>query len=93
MRSNRRLYVTADRTEIVGEGDSRAAFLLVGKGCEIALEDLEQFGLDEEALADALAALPPEPATSGEISVPPHPGEVPTGGKRPGKGRGVRSDG
>lgn len=31
----RRLYLTADKSEVVGEGDERAAFLLAGEGCLI----------------------------------------------------------
>jgi hypothetical protein len=31
----RRLYLTADKTEVVAEGDERAAFLLAGEGCLI----------------------------------------------------------
>ena len=35
MESDRRLYVTADGSRVVGEGDEDGAFLLVGAGSEI----------------------------------------------------------
>lgn len=38
--ADRRLYVTADRSEVVEEGDPRAAFLLAGEGCQIGPADV-----------------------------------------------------
>lgn len=38
--ADRRLYVTADRSEVVEEGDPRAAFLLAGEGCQIDSDDV-----------------------------------------------------
>ncbi|MCQ4575413.1 MAG: hypothetical protein NOU37_09245 [Candidatus Brocadiales bacterium] len=49
MKAEKRLYVTADRKKVVGEGDSRAAFLLVGKGQEIPVDVVKQYGLRSKA--------------------------------------------
>ena len=54
-----RLYLTADRKDVVKEGDPRAAVLLVGEGAVIAESEAERLGitkhLDDHA-PDALAA-------------------------------------
>lgn len=42
------LYLTADKSEIVEEGDDRAAFLLVAEGGELDDTALESFGLTAE---------------------------------------------
>lgn len=43
--SDRRLYVTADKSEVVEEGDEKAAFLLVGEGGVVSEEDANRYGL------------------------------------------------
>lgn len=45
MISTERLYVTADRSRVVSEGDPAAAFLLVAKGVEIPKEAVAKYGL------------------------------------------------
>lgn len=41
---DRRLYLTADESELVEEGDPRAAFLWAGEGTEVSDEDAERVG-------------------------------------------------
>lgn len=43
--SDKRLYVTADRSRLVAEGDPAAAFLLVGAGGEIPEAEARRYGL------------------------------------------------
>lgn len=45
MKATERLYLTADRKEVVKEGDVKARFLLVAKGQEIPKVIAEQYGL------------------------------------------------
>ena len=45
LRADRRLYVTADREQIVEEGDQRGAYLLVGKGRNIGEGDVAKYRL------------------------------------------------
>jgi len=47
------LYLTADRATVVQEGDTRAAFLLVGAGAQLPLEEAEKYGLTSERKAAA----------------------------------------
>lgn len=61
--SDRRLYVTEDRSEVVEEGDPRAAFLLAGENCEISSDDVAAHGLgwkDGKIVIGAKAAPKPE---------------------------------
>lgn len=44
-RTTERLYVNADRSRIVPEDSSEAAFLLAAAGKEISAEDAEKYGL------------------------------------------------
>jgi hypothetical protein len=64
-RADRRLYVTADRSRVVEEGDPGAAFLLVGLNSIIEAEDVQRYGLTQ---AGGRAVLPeaenPAPAKS-----------------------------
>jgi hypothetical protein len=78
----RRLYLTDDKTEVVGEGDERAAFLLAGEGClipgdfdgEIPAELLEPVAEPEVVLAEivetsdelVVEAEKPEPAPAAK---------------------------
>jgi hypothetical protein len=43
--SDRRLYLTADKTEVVEEGDPSATHLLVAKHGEISQEEADRYGL------------------------------------------------
>lgn len=45
MKSDKRLWLTADKSRIVPDGDPAAAFLLVGEGDTITAADLEVRGL------------------------------------------------
>jgi hypothetical protein len=52
----RRLYVNADRSKVVDEGDPEAAALLVGAGGQIEEAEAERLGLlDKKAQAKAPA--------------------------------------
>ncbi len=43
-----RIWLNADRTQVVPEGDEDAYFLLSGEGGMIAKEDAEKFGIGED---------------------------------------------
>lgn len=43
LRTDRRLYVTADRSRIVEEGDPAGAFLLVGRAGVLSVEDVQRY--------------------------------------------------
>lgn len=43
--SDRRLYLTADRSAVVEEGDPAGAYLLVGQGGEVPTAVARQYGL------------------------------------------------
>jgi hypothetical protein len=53
--SQKRLYVNADKTEVVDESSPEAAFLLVGVGSEIDGETLTRLGLTPDDLLEAKA--------------------------------------
>jgi hypothetical protein len=67
IKSDRRLYLTEGGTDVVEEGDPRAAFLLVGKGCEIEEAEVAKWGL-VFPLPEAQADATPEP---GPLEVEP----------------------
>lgn len=58
------LYLTADRSEVVEEGDERAAFLLVADGGTAPAEDVAKYQLHERAAAAAAKAKPARPNKS-----------------------------
>ena len=60
------LYVTADRSEAVEEGDERAAFLLVGPGGQLTDEEAEKYGLKAKAKAAANKAKTSAPENKAE---------------------------
>ena len=53
MIAKERLYLTADRTAIVKEGDARAAFLLIAPGQDIPECVLGQYGLSSKELVSS----------------------------------------
>lgn len=64
--ADRRLWLTADKSRVVEDGDPAAAFLLAAPGTEIAPDDVKRFGLRIEGtkvvLPGAEAEEPKEPA-------------------------------
>lgn len=63
--ADRRLYVTADRSEIVEESDPRGAFLLVAEGLNIGEGDVAKYSLrmvDGKVAWPAATKQVPEPA-------------------------------
>lgn len=63
--ADRRLYLAADRTTVVEEGDRRAAFLLAGQGSEIPAAEVERLGLsldDGRVTLDQARPMEPEGA-------------------------------
>lgn len=46
--SDRRLWLTADKTRVVEDGDQAAAFLFASEGGEISTQDAGRFGLAVE---------------------------------------------
>lgn len=82
------LYLTADKSEAVEEGDERAAFLLVGSGGQLTDEDAERYGLKggkraaankakagapENKAGDAEPVFTPAPALEEAVSEEPKP--------------------
>lgn len=59
--SDRRYYLAADGETVVGEGDPRAATLLVGEGGQLSDEDAARYGLTR-VRATAAEELVEEPA-------------------------------
>lgn len=64
LRADRRLYVTADRSEIVEEGDPRGAWLLVGEGGVIGESDVQKYRVSTQGgkivVGGQKMAAPPE---------------------------------
>ena len=58
--SDRTLYLTADQSEVVEEGDPRAAFLLVREGSQIDDALAKQHGLKASSKAEDKAVDAPE---------------------------------
>lgn len=50
---DRRLWLTADRSEVVEDGDPRASFLLGSAGAEVSDVDAKRLGLLKEAPVSA----------------------------------------
>jgi enoyl-CoA hydratase/carnithine racemase len=61
--AKQKLFLNADKSELVAEGDERAAFLFCTKGDEITPETHKQFGLVDGALPEKSAAKKPKAAT------------------------------
>lgn len=62
LKADRRLYVTADRSEIVEEGDPRGAWLLAGVGSQIGEGDVAKYRLSEQGGKVILGKPRPAPA-------------------------------
>lgn len=58
---SRRLYLNADKTQVVEEGDESAAYLLGGEGSPVAEEDVEKYGLTKKHFRAADEAPAEEP--------------------------------
>jgi hypothetical protein len=54
--SDRRLFLSTDKSRVVEEGDPRAAYLFAAPGTEVAATDMAAFGLTVEGGAIALPA-------------------------------------
>jgi len=67
--SDRRLYLTADRSSVVEEGDPGAAYLLVGEGGEVSTAVARQYGLKAPSKQppDDSAPEPKEPADAEDL--------------------------
>ena len=74
--SGRRLYVNADRSKIVDEGDPEASFLLAGEGATLTAEDVDKYELTEESVA-----APPPAEEPAEEPVPEENAEKPAATK------------
>jgi hypothetical protein len=70
-KSEKRLYVTADRSRVVEEDDPQAAMLLVAEGGEIQDEEAARLGLTGKKKAE------PEPVVVHSIAADPEPDPKP----------------
>lgn len=80
--SNRRLYLTADKSRVVEEGDPQARSLLVRAGGNVSAELAERYGLSapKTTRAEAKAEEPkaePAPETEPEATEEPEAKAVP----------------
>lgn len=77
--AKQRLFLTADKQALVGDGDVRAAFLYAVPGDLIRADDAERFGLVDGALPEAEAEAKPaaprqkKPAAKPETKPAPTP--------------------
>jgi len=69
MIADRRLYLTADRSRIVQEGDPLAAFLFVSPGQEYDHEEAERLGYKVQVIHEAKAML--EAPVNKSVEYPP----------------------
>lgn len=60
--AQQKLFLNADKSALVAEGDEAAAFLFCAEGDEITPETHEQFGLVDGALPAKAAKKPKAPA-------------------------------
>jgi hypothetical protein len=74
--ARQRLFLNADKTKLVGEGDTEGAFLYVAPGDEIPEDAHDLFGLEDGALPDFKPADPGEVADKvPNVAPPPGPKE------------------
>ena len=67
------LYWDSEKQEIVLEGDSRAAWLLVAEGAQLPLEEAERYGLTADRKAAAAPAEKAKAAPDNKLKTPPPP--------------------
>lgn len=68
MNAQERIYLTADKTAVVGFGDKRAAFLYAAIGDEIPDSAAKMFGIVDGKLKGKGSAKADEPATGDDLS-------------------------
>lgn len=68
-RSDRALYLNADKTEVVEEGDPNAAFLLVGAGSEIDDADAAKYGLKSASKTEDKAVAAPNEDKADDVDL------------------------
>lgn len=76
--ADRRIWLTEDRSQVVEEGDEKAAFLLAGEGDEVPEEEAERLGL--KALPTSNKEATPENKSDADEP----PADEPTTGRRRG---------
>lgn len=64
--ARQKLFLTADKQALVGEGDARAAFLFALPGDLIRAQEHDRFGLVDGALAVAETEAEPEAESEAE---------------------------
>ena len=70
MKADRKLYLTADRTRVVEEGDPEAAFLFATPGKEISDADAEKYGLKPAKPAAPAEEKEAAPADNKQAAAP-----------------------
>lgn len=74
--AKQRLFLTADKSALVAEGDKRAAFLFCGEGDEILPAEHERFGLIDGKLPKGAAAKPAAKPKTADETKPKAPAET-----------------
>ena len=68
-RSDKRLYLNADKSKVVEEDDPKAAYLLVGKGGTVTEEDAKKYNLKAPKQTE-VTEVPVEEAESKQEPAP-----------------------
>lgn len=73
--SDRRVYVTADRSRVVPETNPDAAYLLVAEGGTLPMDEAERYGLtgSSDPPAEPEKPEPPAPPEKVQAIIPPKP--------------------
>lgn len=71
MKADKRLYLNADRSKVVEEGDPEAAYLFAAEGAEVPDAEAKKYGLMGEKPKE------PEPAVVHSSAADPEPAEKP----------------
>lgn len=71
LRADRRLYVTADRSDVVEEGDVRGAYLLVAPGRNIGESDVAKYRLSVKGGKVVVPEAKQAPAPENKMAAPP----------------------
>jgi hypothetical protein len=69
--SDRKLYITADRSRVVEEGDVAAAFLLCGERSVIEADDVARYRLTHDGAGRIVLPEPKPAAVAKKPEVPP----------------------